>query len=434
MTAGRTDYRARVEMLVARRFRWVLGGILVLAFLLRVAARAASGSAFFWKNSYIFYYDLAQSLASGRGYAWANGKPTVFRVPFYSIFVAAATQGRQDFWALLIAQALVSTGTVACAAALAWRFFGRRAALAAAALTALYPYYLWHDTSLQETGLLTFLTVFATVLLFATQQSRGLAVAASTGLVFGLAILTRSIVLPFALFAVAWLLVPGPYRHALGKRIATALLCGATLTATLSPWLIRNHGVTGHWALSSEFGAALYFGNNAHTFDFYPQRTIDLSAAAAFGSLTADDEAALNAIRKDEVARSAWFRQRGMEYILANPGGFITGAIRKNLAAFGVVPSPRHDWKTDLIQGGSYGIILVLALVGMWRTRARWRDFVPVYANFILFAGITGVLWGHSSHRAFLDVYLIIFASGVVVAAYVKVMGASSSARAPHPA
>lgn len=51
MTAAKTAYRARVEMLVGRHIFWALGGILLLAFLLRLVARAASGSAFFWKNS-----------------------------------------------------------------------------------------------------------------------------------------------------------------------------------------------------------------------------------------------------------------------------------------------------------------------------------------------------------------------------------------------
>jgi 4-amino-4-deoxy-L-arabinose transferase-like glycosyltransferase len=412
---------------VKRRFALTMGVILVFAFAIRIAVRAASGSAFFWKNSYLFYYTLAHSLANGDGYSALNGHPTAFRVPFYPIFIAATTQGRHDFWALLIAQALVSTGTVACAAALAGRFFGRGAALTAAALAALYPYYVWHDTSLQETGLLTFLTAFATVLLFATQQSRSLTLAASTGLVLGLAILTRSIVLPFAVFAAAWLIVTEQSRHALGTRIATALICGAAIVTTLSPWLIRNHGVTGRWALSTEFGAAVYYGNNPHTFDFYPRQTIDLSAAAARRALTADDRSTIRAFGNDEVAWGDWFQRRGMDYIMANPGRFLIGAIRKNLAAFGVLPSPRHDWKTDLIQGGAYGIIFALALVGLWQTRARWREFVPVYANFILFAGITGVLWAHSSHRAFLDVYLIVFAASVLVAMVPKIRAAFPS-------
>jgi len=416
------------------RFVPMIGAILAFAFIVRIAVRAASGAEFFWKNSYIFYYNLAHSMAIGAGYSAYGGRPTAFRVPFYSIFIAAVTQGRQDFWALLIAQALVSTGTVACAAALAWRFFGPKVALAAAVLTAIYPYYVWHDTALQETGLLTFLTALATVLLFATQQSRSLAVAAATGLVLGLAILTRSIVLPFAVFAFVWLIVPDRIGHALGKRIATAVVCLAVIGAAVSPWLVRNHGLTGRWTLSTEFGAAVFYGNNPHTFDFYPRQTIDLSAAAARRALTTDDRLALRALRGDDAATGDWFQRRGVAYILEHPGRFVMGAVRKNLAAFGVLPSPRHGWKADLVQGGSYGAMLLLGLIGVWRTRARWREFLPIYANFVLFAGITGVLWGHSSHRAFLDVYLIVFAANVLVAWWPNLMAALPFARAPRPA
>ena len=394
-----------------RGFGTALGVILFVAFVVRVAARAASGPTFFWKNSYIFYFDLAHSLATGHGYALPDGRATAFRVPFYALFVAGATRGTMDFWSLLIAQALVSTGTVACAAALAAQLFGRRAALVAGVLTAFYPYYLWHDTSLQETGLLTFLTVLAMVLLFAARRHGSVVLAAATGLVLGLDILTRSIVLPFALFAVVWLMLPGPTNGSTRRRFTAGALCLGLLVTTLSPWLVRNHDLTGRWTLSTEFGAAMFYGNNPQTFAFYPERSIDLSAAAARAALTPAETAAWNGLRNDEAGQSDWLMRRGLGYIIADPARFVIGAVRKNIAAFGVVPSPRHDWKTDLVQGGSYGLVLLLGVAGLWQTRRRWRDLLPVYAQFVLFAGITGVLWGHSSHRAFLDVYLIVFAS-----------------------
>jgi hypothetical protein len=190
------------------RFRGAVAGIVLLAFVLRVGARAAGGAAGFWANSYYLFFTLAQQLARGHGYAFPGGPPTAFRVPFYPIFIAMVTQGRQDFWALLIAQALVSAGTVACVAWLARMWFGRTVALVAAAITALYPYYLWHDTALQETGLFTFLATLAMALIVVTQRTRGMVGALLAGLVLGLAILTRATLLPFALFAVVWLVVP----------------------------------------------------------------------------------------------------------------------------------------------------------------------------------------------------------------------------------
>lgn len=415
-------------------FRRAIAGIVLVAFALRVVARAAGGAAGFWTNSYYLFFTLAQQLASGQGYAFPGGPPTAFRVPFYPIFIAAVTQGRQDFWALLIAQALVSAGTVACVAWLARMWFGRNAALVAAGIAALYPYYLWHDTALQETGLFTLLATLAMALVVVVQRRRGLVVAVLAGLVLGLAILTRATLMPFSLFAILWLVLPDGAGTALRRRALTAALCVVALGATLSPWLIRAHQITGRYTLGTEFGAAVFGGNNAVTFRFYPRQSIDRSRHLAFRSITPADRAELRPLRRDEAAVSDFYLKRGLSYIFADPGRFVVGAIRKNLAAFGVLPSPRHDWKTDAVQALAYGPMLLLGLIGLWRTRSRWREFLPVYANFVLFAGITGVLWGHSSHRAFLDVYFIVFAASVIVAILPKLRGAWPSDRALRPA
>lgn len=416
------------------RFRWAIAGIVLLAFVLRVVARAAGGAAGFWANSYYLFFTLAKQLASGHGYAFPNFPPTAFRVPFYPIFLAVVTQGRENFWALLIAQALVSAGTVACVAWLARMWFGRPVALVAAGITAVYPYYLWHDTALQETGLFTFLASLAMALVVLAQRRRGVIVALLAGLVLGLAILTRATLMPFALFAVLWLLLPDAAGSVLRRRVLTTLFCLAALGATLSPWLIRAHAITGRYTLGTEFGAAVFGGNNPLTFRFYPRQSIDLSRRAATRALTRNDRRELAPLHGDAALVSDWYLRRGLTYIQADPGRFIVNAIRKNVAAFGILPSPRHDWKTDLVQALAYGPMLLIGLIGLWWTRARWREFLPVYANFALFAGITGVLWGHSSHRAFLDVYLIVFAASVIVALFPKIRADWPSAQAQHPA
>ena len=69
---------------------------MLLAFALRVAARAAGGANGFWANSYYLFFTLARQLASGHGYAFPGGPPTAFRVPYYPLFIAVVTQGRQD--------------------------------------------------------------------------------------------------------------------------------------------------------------------------------------------------------------------------------------------------------------------------------------------------------------------------------------------------
>lgn len=388
--------------------------ILAVSLVLRIAFRALAGPSSFWANSYIFYFKLAASLAHGDGYALVPGAPSAMRVPFYSLFIAAVTQGQHNFWSLVIAQALVSTGTVACAYALARSLFGQRAALIAAAVTGLYPYYVWHDTALQETGCLTFLTALATLLLVITRRDRSMIAAAAAGLVLGLAILTRATLAPFALFAVAWLMVPDSVDRGVVRRGRTALMCLALIAAILAPWLARQHSVTGHWVLGTELGRSVFVGNNAATFSVYPQGSIDRSQANAFNALSVTDRAELGAMHGNEIAKSDWLLRRGLDYIRAHPGEFVVNGLRKNLAAFGWLPSPRHGLVVDLVEALSYGPIMVLGLLGMWQGRGNWRVHSLFYGQFLLFAAITAILWGHSSHRSYLDIYLIVFASGFV--------------------
>jgi Dolichyl-phosphate-mannose-protein mannosyltransferase len=154
--------------------RWLLL-IAAVAFLLRVAVRAAMGSEDFWQNGYTFYFDLARSLADGNGFAFPDSGPTASRVPLYPMFLAAVTLGHKSFVAVLVAQSLVGAATALCAGLLAREMFDDRVALVAAALTAVYPYYVVHDTALQETALFTFLTLLSVILLLRTARtgSRG---------------------------------------------------------------------------------------------------------------------------------------------------------------------------------------------------------------------------------------------------------------------
>jgi hypothetical protein len=55
----------------------------------------------------------------------------------------------------------------------------------AAALTALYPYYVVHDTALQETGLYAFLMTLAVLLLLYVRRSGSMLTAAAAGLTLG---------------------------------------------------------------------------------------------------------------------------------------------------------------------------------------------------------------------------------------------------------
>lgn len=405
-------------------FATKLAAVALAAFAIRLGLRLAAGTEGYWIEGYGLFASLADSLAAGDGYAFPGGEPTAFRVPLYAIFITLVTWGTREAWLLLVAQALVSSGTLVIGALIARRLFGNGPALVTAILCAFYPYYAWHDLSLQETGLFTFLAGLATWLLLRERETRRWVVAIIAGFVLGLAILTRSTLLPLALFAVLWLVLPDG-SQSLRRRALSAGLVLAGLALCLSPWLIRARDLTGAYGFGTEFGAALYAGNHALTFSHYPEGSIDESRNLIFASHSSQELAELATLGTDEVAVSRWYRERGMAAILADPSMFLAGALRKLGAAFGPLPSPRKGLPATLAYVASWVPVLLLGLVGLWQSRNNWRRDLIFYAHIASFAVISGVLWGHTSHRSYLDIYLMIFASSTLAPGLSRIPGAA---------
>jgi 4-amino-4-deoxy-L-arabinose transferase-like glycosyltransferase len=390
-------------------------GIAALAFAARAAVRWYRGEADFWEHGYTFFFALAQSIAGGNGFSLDGVQPTAFRVPLYPMFLAAVTFGHQAFVPVLLAQSLLGAGTVVCAGLIARELFGGTAAIIAAMLTAIYPYYVVHDTALQETSLYTFLMALAVLLLLRVRRSASVPAAAAAGLVLGAAVLTRANLAPFALIAPLWLaLAGGPDAAPWRQRLRVAVVCAAVAMSAVAPWLVRACQLTGTVTLSTQNGFFLWLGNNPHTFSRYPQESIDRSQAVALEALSTQEQAELAALRRNEALTDEWFRQKGLEYVRAHPWQTLGNAIYKIADAFGWMPSPRRGFWLSLAHALSYGPVMLLGLWGMWVGRRHWREHSIFYAQFVCFAAVTGVYFGHTGYRAYLDVYWIVFAGGVL--------------------
>src|SRR5262249_20997759 len=223
------------------------------------AVRWFSGDADFWENGYTFFIDLARNIAAGKGIAFDGQPPTAFRVPLYPAFLAAVTFGHEAFLSIVFWQSVIGAGTVVCTALIARELFGSTAALVAAAITAIYPYYVVHDTALQETSMFTFVTALAVFLLLQAQRRGSSAAAVGAGLALAAAVLTRAALAPFAMLAPMCLLVPATSRmQPAGHRLRVAALCAAVLAMAISPWFIRSYLLHGSATLSTETGFFLW--------------------------------------------------------------------------------------------------------------------------------------------------------------------------------
>ena len=389
---------------------FALIGMLIAAFGVRLGVRIAFGEEYFWTNSYSAYYDLALNVISGKGLCFET--TCAWWPPLYPLFLAFTALFGKHYLLIVVPQALIGTGTVLLAFLIGTEIFGSRVGLVASVITTFYPYYVMHDTALQETGMVTFVVALSIWLLVRAARLNRRRDWFSAGLALGAIALTRASTasfIPLALVWTAWIGAPG----SIGQRLHKTVLIVLALSLTVSPWLIRTWRVSGAPVLSSQTGRALWIGNNAETFSFYPYQSIDLSAAAAAERLSPEDWAELKRVSGNEIQMSRWFAVKAVTFMREHPSLILQRSFRKLLAGFSWRLNPLREPLVQWSYFAFYAPVSILGAFGMFVARRR-RETLLIIMAFISFIGVTAVFWAHTSHRTYLDIYLIIFAAAVL--------------------
>jgi 4-amino-4-deoxy-L-arabinose transferase-like glycosyltransferase len=158
----------------------------------------------------------------------------VFHPPLYLYFVGVFFAASGSLEAVKLAQCLAGALLVPAVALLGRRGFGERAALGAAGAAAFYPELVWFASHFWAETVFTVLLWWAMERLVAADAGGSWRAAAASGLLWGLAVLTRETVLYFLPLAALWL----AWRRAGGTRRAAWLL--ATAALVVLPWTLRN--------------------------------------------------------------------------------------------------------------------------------------------------------------------------------------------------
>ncbi len=400
------------------RIRVWLGALLLVGFALRVVVGIAElegwrspGSRSWWERGYTGYAVIAEGIAQGRGVAL--GPHRAPRPPVYPSLLASIQRvgGRGDLLPLVVHAAL-GTGTVLLAYLLGRAAFGAKAGLVAAGITAGYPYYVAHDTALQDTALFTLLTAFTVLLAWRARGSASLARHAGAGLSAGVAVLCRESLLPFLPLAAIWLSTPRrPASSGRARLLGAVFLLSALLA--VAPWLARNARIFGVPVFTAGFGYGLGFriwlGNNEATLSHYPWGSIDRSGDEAVARLAPADRALIARLGDIEVDR--WLLRRALVFAVEEPARIAGYAGVKVFAAFGPLKSPlATNWQENVAYSVSYVALAVLATLGMWAERRH--EFVSLVSLLIVaFLVVAVASHAHTSHRSYLDVQLAVLAA-----------------------
>jgi 4-amino-4-deoxy-L-arabinose transferase-like glycosyltransferase len=207
-----------------------------------------------------FFGKMGASLARGDGFL-PFGNLIQRRAPLYPLTIGSVywVFGERPLLVLLL-QCLLHAGTCVLLFDLTRRLFGQRAALIAGVLCAVHPVLLRYVPDLHLETLFTFLVTLTIWLTERFARLRDIRTGALLGVAFGLATLTKSVILLYpGLFAIALLYTLSRAKKQLPIRGLATMFVAMALT--ISPWTIRNYKATGHFVpVSSGFSDAFLRG------------------------------------------------------------------------------------------------------------------------------------------------------------------------------
>jgi len=339
---------------------------------------------------------------------WWGGGQIFHQSPLYPYFVAGVVgaTGASDPMPVLLVQLVLGALQPLVVFALARRIADERAALVAAALTALYAPFVFHQSVLLRDWLPPLLEPFALVLLLrAADRSRALDWIVA-GAAVGVAFLNRETALLLVPAAGAWLALERCGRPRALASAATLLALG--FGAALAPVAARNAAV----------GAPLLSFSNRGPVTFAQH-----NAAASSGLWSEYDTAVQKQILERVDAGDSVVRATLATY--PDAGAVARKIATKLRGAVDPIEIPSNvsfayarelSWVLRVLPG--YGLVLPLGAVGLALSLCAWRR----NALLILYLGITVATLVISlplgRYRLPLATVWIVYAGVAVVAAF----------------
>lgn len=249
----------------------VVGGLLALALAVRVAVVAATAGHYVLRTDALDYYSIAVSVIHGHGFGPTHFSaipgPTAFRPPLYPLALAALFEVTgPSVTAALVAQAVVGVATVAVVGLLGWQLWGRRVALWALAVAAVYPPLVLAGSSLVAESVLNLFAVGSVAAAVQHRRApRGPWWAVLAGALAGLVALDRTngILLVIPLVILVW----GPSPRLAWAALRPPVLVLVAAVAVVVPWVVRDAVVMKAFVpITDEAGYALAGTYNATTY------------------------------------------------------------------------------------------------------------------------------------------------------------------------
>ena len=365
-----------------------------------------------WGSGYSQYSEIAINFIEGNGLTSAPGSDGfvhAMRPPLYPLFLSMIyfLFGKNSLPPIFL-HSLLGAFSVVLVFLIAKRMFENNVAIVASFLVSIYPYYVVHDTALQETSFLTLLTALSVFCFFRVIDLNRMSDYIIAGICLGLTALVKETMLLLFPFVIIWFLLNSNQRNKeIVKRIVLFSVC---FVLVISTWVIRNYFVHGKAVFKIGSGVQLWTAHNPDTLSYYPWSTLCMSTSKALSRITKDDRGKLEKMTVFE--QNDEFSKRALDFALENPFLEMKFAAVKIFAGFSPMLSPSSkNFYKRIFYTLSYTPVLLFGIIGIYLGRGKKREHSIFYFMLFSFAFVSAVAWAHTTYRLYLDLYLIIFAS-----------------------
>jgi len=371
----------------------------------------------------LYHHDWAVSIIKG---GWL-GKDAFFRAPLYPYFLALLYKiFGINLLVPRIFQTIIGSFNCVLTKKIGDSLFSRKIGTIAGLIAATYPLFIYFDLELLIPSVLILFILLGFSLILKQSAEKGTKLGwFITGVVWGLAAITRPNVILFIVFLPFWLI------KRLKKNAAPAIIYGSLgVVIMIIPVTIRNYAVSKEFVpIAWQGGTNFYIGNNPHSDGMTAiiPGTRKSWWGGFYDAKSIAEDTMGRGLKNSEIDRY-WLNQ-GFDYIKRKPSKAATLFLRKTYLFFcGFEISNNRDiyFFTKLTYlkflifnlpflRFPFGLLVPLALVGVWYAYTNKKNitllllFIFVYSlSFILF-------FVCARYRLPIITFLIILASFAII-------------------
>jgi len=357
--------------------------------------------------------DASEWMANAISVATGNGYGDTWRPPGFITFLGIIffIFGK-SVAAVRIANSILGAFTCVLVYLIAKKTFSNTAGKISSLLFAFYPYSVAYTGDVLSETFYTFLIAVSVLFILKCSELPNFKNIFIAGICMGITGLTKSTIMPFFLFACAWLW----WRT---KSFKVGFFVGIFTLVAIMPWTIRNHfyykkviPVSTMWR--SFYGSAC---DNAIIQESVGELDTPQPQEITAMAIPADYNEILKLPRMEQ---ERVFKERSITWLKKNPGKFIWLIKKRAVHFWRLYPMQAYKWQKYAAMATS-GIYIPLCFVGILLSLKKNIEMSSLLIMlFVLFTLVHVFFVVVLRYRVPIDPYIIIFAAHTIDRAYAE--------------